>query len=143
MQFIYFKVECVFPELLPSSQVFLKEVVLTREGEIISTFSDLKLKKLPFYLFHLVPIGFRKIEHQVRGESGKHLRFSSGYLQSGEYIVETPAGEKTLRYDALTALWQPEVEGEPYLTTNDFIAKDYSLVRPVKLIYRNRRDIIV
>lgn len=142
MQLIYFKVECVFPELLPSSPVALKEVTLTRDGEIISTFSDLKIKKLPFYIFHLVPIGFRKIEHQVRGDMGKHLRFSSGYLQSGEYIVETPDGEKTLRYDALTALWQPETEGDAYLTTNDFVAKDYSLLKPVKLIYRNRRDII-
>lgn len=142
MQFIYFKAECVLPELLPSSRVSLKEVTLTRDGEVISVFSDLKMKMLPFYIFHLVPIGFRKIEHQVKGDSGKHLRFSSGYLQTGDYIVETPAGEKTLRYDALTALWQPEEEGGKYLTTNDFVAQDNSIIRPVKLIYRNRRDII-
>nr|WP_318382642.1 hypothetical protein [uncultured Enterobacter sp.] len=133
----------MFPELLASSRVSLKEVTLTRDGEIISTFSDLKMKELPFYIFHLVPIGFRKIEHQVNGETGKHLRFSSGYLQTGEYRVETPSGEKTMCYDALTALWKPEKkEGGQYLTTNDFVAKDNSIIRPVKLIYRNRRDII-
>ena len=87
MQLIYFKAECPFPELLPSSPVSLHEVILTRDGEIISSFNDLKLKTLPFYLFHLVPIGFRKIEHRVSGVSGGHLQFSSGYLQSGEYKV--------------------------------------------------------
>jgi len=48
MQIIYFKVECLFPELLPSSTVTLKEVVLTRENEVISTFSNLKINSLPF-----------------------------------------------------------------------------------------------
>lgn len=103
MQIIYFKVECLFPELLPSSTVTLKEVVLTRENEVISTFSNLKINSLPFYSFHLVPVGFRKIEHAIKGEPGKHLQFSSGYLPSGEYRVETPAGEKMLGYDALRA----------------------------------------
>lgn len=48
MQIIYFKVECLFPELLPTSRVTLKEVVLTRENEVISTFSNLKLIAYPF-----------------------------------------------------------------------------------------------
>jgi len=91
MQIIYFKAECPFPELLPSSPVSLQEVILTRDGEIISSFSDLKLKTLPFYLFHLVPIGFRKIEHQVSGASDSHLQFSSGYLlSSGIRCTDVP-----------------------------------------------------
>ncbi len=61
MQIIYFKVECLFPELLPSSTVTLKEVVLTRENEVISTFSNLKINSLPFYSFHLVPVGSEKL----------------------------------------------------------------------------------
>lgn len=144
MQIIYFKVECLFPELLPSSTVTLKEVVLTRENEVTSTFSNLKINKLPFYSFHLVPVGFRKIEHAIKGEPGKHLQFSSGYLPSGEYRVDTPAGEKNLGYDALTALWHlvEENEVERYLTTNEFISRSFSIIRPVKLVYRNRRDII-
>lgn len=142
MQIIYFKAECAFPELLPSSPVSLQEVILTRDGEIISSFSDLKLKTLPFYLFHLVPIGFRKIEHQVRGASDSHLQFSSGYLPSGEYRVETPDGDKTMTYDALTALWKPDAHTERYLRTNDFTAENYCILRPLKLFYRNRRDII-
>lgn len=144
MQIIYFKVECLFPELLPSSTVTLKEVVLTRENEVISTFSNLKINKLPFYSFHLVPVGFRKIEHAIKGEPGKHLQFSSGYLPSGEYRVDTPAGKKNLGYDALTALWHlvEENEVERYLTTNGFISRSFSIIRPVKLVYRNRRDII-
>lgn len=143
MQIIYFKVECLFPELLPSSTVTLKEVVLTRENEVISTFSNLKINSLPFYSFHLVPVGFRKIEHLIKGDPGKHLQFSSGYLQSGEYRVETAAGEKILGYDALTALWRlvDENEGERYLTTNEFISRDFAIIRPIKLVYRNRRDI--
>lgn len=144
MQIIYFKVECLFPELLSSSIVTLKEVVLTREDEVISTFSNLKINNLPFYSFHLVPVGFRKIEHAIKGDPGKHFQFSSGYLPTGEYRVETPAGEKTLGYDALTALWRlvDEKEGERYLTTNEFISRSFSIIRPVKLVYRNRRDII-
>lgn len=144
MQIIYFKVECLFPELLPTSKVTLKEVVLTRENEVISTFSNLKINSLPFYSFHLVPVGFRKIEHHIKGETGKHLQFSSGYLPSGEYQVDTPAGEKTLGYDALTALWRlvEESEEERYLTTNEFVSRDFTIIRPVKLVYRNRRDII-
>lgn len=144
MQIIYFKVECLFPELLPTSTVTLKEVVLTRESEVISTFSNLKINKLPFYSFHLVPIGFRKIEHLIKGEPGKHLQFSSGYLPSGEYQIETPAGEKVLGYDALTALWRLVEENgdERYLTTNEFISRDFSIIRPLKLVYHNRRDII-
>ncbi len=96
MQIIYFKVECLFPELLPSSTVTLKEVVLTRENEVISTFSNLKISNLPFYSFHLVPVGFRKIEHLIKGEPGKYLQFSSGYLQSGEYRVEIPTERRCL-----------------------------------------------
>jgi len=118
--------------------------VLTRENEVISTFSNLKINSLPFYSFHLVPVGFRKIEHAIKGEPGKHLQFSSGYLPSGEYRVETPAGEKMLGYDALTGLWRlvDENEEERYLTTNEFISRSFSIIRPVKLVYRNRRDII-
>jgi len=89
-------------------------------------------------------VGFRKIEHAIKGEPGKHLQFSSGYLPSGEYRVETPAGEKMLGYDALTGLWRlvDENEEERYLTTNEFISRSFSIIRPVKLVYRNRRDII-
>lgn len=103
----------------------------------------MKISNLPFYSFHLVPVGFRKIEHLIKGEPGKYLQFSSGYLQSGEYRVETPNGEKVLGYDALTALWRlaDENDEERYLTTNEFISRDFSIIRPIKLVYRNRRDI--
>lgn len=83
MQIIYFKAECAFPELLPSSPVSLQEVILTRDGEIISSFSDLKLKTLPFYLFHLVPIGFRKIEHQVGAQATAIYSFPPDTSRAG------------------------------------------------------------
>ncbi|MDU5452898.1 MAG: hypothetical protein E6095_05085 [Pseudescherichia vulneris] len=48
-----------------------------------------------------------------------------------------------LGYDALTALWRlaDENDEERYLTTNEFISRDFSIIRPIKLVYRNRRDI--
>nr|WP_318381824.1 hypothetical protein [uncultured Enterobacter sp.] len=141
MNFVYFKAEYPQHETHLPLTLYLKEVHLLRDGEIIDDFGDIKITSLPFFLFSTVTTGFRKIEFTMKTNSTRRITFSSGYLQSGDYIVQTPEGrEVTLLYNALSGIWVSEGEEGIQLDNNAFIENNYVLIRPLRITTRSRTE---
>lgn len=140
MNFVYFNVEYPLQENNHTINLFLKEVHLVRNGEIIASFGDLKITSLPFFLFITVSTGFGRIEYKTKTSSTRRIRLSCGYLKSGEYIVQTPEGEEIFSYNALSGLWTRQSEEQLKIDNHTFIENDYTLLRPLRIISRTRSE---
>lgn len=132
MNFVYFKAEYPTYEGTHSVNLVLKALTLLRDGEIIADFGDLKITSLPFYLFTTASTGFRKIEYAVKAPPMRRIRYSCGYLPSGNYIVNTPEGETELAFNALTGRWQGDNQVVRTLDNREFIDLGYVLIRPAR-----------
>ncbi|UDJ84115.1 hypothetical protein [Kosakonia oryzae] len=134
MNFVYFKVDSLPYEKNHQVNFYLKGVELLRDGDIIASPGDIKITTLPFFYFCIVPTGFRKIEFRLKNHPPARIVCSVGYLKTGEYLVNTPDGEVTLPFNALNGLWTLD---RTTIDHRDFIARRFTLIRPVKNTTRN------
>lgn len=137
MNFVYFKVDNLPHEKSHQVSFYLKAVELVRDGEIIATPGDIKITTLPFFYFCIVPTGFRKIEFRMKNSPPARIACSAGYLKTGEYLVDTPEGETVLPFNALNGLWMLDRSTETAIDHRGFVARQFTLIRPVKSASRN------
>jgi len=130
MNFVYFKVEYPRNEGSLSSPLYLNDVVLLRDGDIVAELGDLKITHLPYCIYRSVPTGFRKIEYRLQTHSVRRITLSCGYLKSGEYIVNTPQGEEVLIWNALSGLWTRHSDDEMRIDGYKFVKNHYTIIRP-------------
>ncbi len=137
MNVVYFKVDSLPYEKNHQVSFYLKDVELVRDGVIIATPGDIKVTTLPFFYFCLVPTGFRKIEFRLKNNPPARIDCSAGYLKTGEYLVDTPDGEMILPFNALNGLWTLDRSTQDTIDHRDFLARRFTLIRPVKNTNRN------
>ncbi|APG18896.1 hypothetical protein Y71_08590 [Kosakonia radicincitans DSM 16656] len=137
MNFVYFKVDSLPYEKNHQTSFYLKGVELLRDGDIIATPGDIKITALPFFYFCIVPTGFRKIEFRLKNSPPARIVCSVGYLKTGEYLVDTPEGEVILPFNALNGLWTLDRMAQTTIDHRDFLARRFTLIRPVKNTTRN------
>lgn len=137
MNFVFFKVDALPYQKNHQVSFYLKSVELLRDGDIIATPGDIHITSLPYYYFCMVPTGFRKIEFRLKNNPPARISCSVGYLKSGEYLVDTPDGEIILPFNAMNGLWTLDRTTQATIDHRDFLARRFTLLRPVKTATRN------
>ena len=132
MNVVYFKVDHLPHEKNNPVAFSLKSVELLRDGEVIATPGDVTVSALPYYYFCNVPIGFSKIEFRMKNSAPARIQCSAGYLKTGEYLVDTPEGEKVLPFNALNGLWTVDARVNEVIDHRGFQQRNFTLVRPAK-----------
>lgn len=140
MNFVYFKAENHQQDNTVPINLMVEDVVLMRDGEVIARLGDVKITHLPLYIYRAVPTGFRKIEYKMKTNSHRRIIFSAGYLKTGDYYVETPDGEQTMNFNALSGLWTGEHENEKLLDNHTFQDQGYAINRPVPRVKKRRSE---
>lgn len=136
MNVVYFKVDHPPHEKQTPIHFYLKSVQLMRDNDVIADLGDLKITSLPVYFYTAVPTGFSRIEFTMKNRSQLHIECFAGYLRTGEYIVSTPGGEITLPFNALTGLWTLNKQQREYIDHQEFMERNYSLLRPARILTR-------
>ena len=136
MNVVYFKVDHPPHERPNSIHYYLKSVQLLRDNAVVADFGDLKITNLPAWFYTVIPTGFSKIEFSMKNRSQLRIECQAGYLRTGEYIVLTPGGEITLPFNALTGLWTLNKQEQVHIGHQEFMARNYSLIRPAKILTR-------
>ncbi|CAI8732318.1 hypothetical protein [Kosakonia quasisacchari] len=137
MNFVYFTVDNLPHEKNTPVNFSLKNVELLRDGDVIASLGDLKITSLPFFYFCPVPTGFRKIEFRMKNSPPARIVCSAGYLKSGEYLVNTPEGEKALSFNALNGQWTLDRASRVAIDHRHFVERGFTLLRPMKTNSRN------
>lgn len=141
MNFVYFKAENHQQDNTATINLLVEDVVLMRDGEIIAGLGDIRITRLPLYIYRAVPTGFRKIEYKMKSNSHRRIMFSAGYLKTGAYYVETPDGEQTMRFNALSGLWSGEHEDEKLMDNHAFLNQGYAVICPVPRAKKKRSEL--
>lgn len=136
MNVVYFKVDHPPHEKQTSIHFYLKSVQLLRDNGVIADLGDLKITSLPAWFYTVVPTGFSRIEFSVKNRSQLRIECFAGYLRTGDYIVATPGGEIILPFNALTGLWTLNKQERVYIDHQEFMERDYSLIRPARILTR-------
>lgn len=136
MNVVYFKVDHPPHEKQTPIHFYLKSVQLLRDNGVIADFGDLKITSLPAWFYTVVPTGFSRIEFSMKNRSQLRIDCFAGYLRTGDYIVATPGGEITLPFNALTGLWTLNKQERVYIDHQEFMERDYSLIRPARILTR-------
>lgn len=136
MNVVYFKVDHPPHEKQTPIHFYLKSVQLMRDNVVVADLGDLKITSLPAWFFTVVPTGFSRIEFSMKNRSQLRIECFAGYLRTGDYIVATPDGEITLPFNALTGLWTLNKQERVYIDHQEFIERDYSLIRPARILTR-------
>lgn len=137
MNFVYFKVDNLPHDKTSHSGFLLKGVELLRDGEVIASPGDIKVTELPYFYFCCVPTGFRKVEFRMKNTPPPRVQCSAGYLKTGEYLVDTPEGELVLPFNALNGLWLLDMDSRVAFDNRDFMARNFTVIRPVKSAQRH------
>ncbi|XTZ39735.1 hypothetical protein ACQYRI_07025 [Salmonella enterica] len=132
MNFVFFKVDNLPHEKMNHVNFTLKAVELLRDGEIIATPGDIQINSLPFFFFCMVPTGFRKIEFRMNNNAPSRILCSAGYLKTGEYLVNTPEGEKVFAFNALNGLWTVGKNTQVVIDNRAFLDQQFTVVGPLK-----------
>lgn len=132
MNFVFFRIDHAPHEKTSQVNFVLKNVELLRDGEVIAVIGDLTVTSLPFFYFCSVQTGFRKIEYRMANNPPARITCSAGYLKTGDYLVETPEGEKVMQFNALNGTWTLERNASAVIDHQGFLARDFTLVRPAK-----------
>lgn len=133
MNVVYFKVDHPPHERQTTVHYYLKSVQLLRDNAVVADLGDLKITNLPAWFYTVIPTGFSKIEFSMQNRSQLRIECYAGYLRTGEYIVSTPGGEITLPFNTLSGLWTLNKQGQVYIDHQEFMARNYSLIRPAKI----------
>ncbi|WP_318363055.1 hypothetical protein [Enterobacter sp.] len=141
MNFVYFKAENHQQDNNTPVNLVVEDVVLMRDGEVIAGLGDIKITRLPLYVYRAVPTGFRKIEYKMKTTSHRRILFSAGYLKTGDYYVETPDGEQTMNFNALSGLWTGVHEDEKIMDNHAFLNQGYAVLRPVPRVKKKRSEL--
>lgn len=136
MNVVYFKVDHPPHEKQTPIHFYLKSVQLVRDNDVIANLGDLRITNLPAWFYTVVPTGFSKVEFSMKNRSQLRIECVAGYLRTGEYIVATPGGEITLPFNALTGLWTLNKQEREYIDHQEFMKRDYTLIRPARIITR-------
>lgn len=137
MNLVYFSVDNLPHEKTIPVSFSLKNVELMRDGDVIASPGDIKITALPFYFFCPVPTGFRKIEFKMKNSPPARIVCSAGYLKSGDYLVNTPEGEKVYSFNALNGTWTLDRTRHAVIENRAFVERGFTLVRPMKTTNRN------
>ena len=140
MNFVYFKAENHQQDNTAPVNILVEDVVLMRDGEVIAGLGDIKITRLPLYIYRAVPTGFRKIEYKMKTNGHRRIMFSAGYLKTGNYFVETPDGEQMMNFNALSGLWAGEHEDEMPVDNHAFQNLGYAIIRPIPRVKKKRSE---
>lgn len=108
-----------------------------RDGDIIAELGDLKITRLPYCIYRIVPTGFRKIGYKIKNHTTRHIILSCGYLKSGEYIIQTPQGEALFSWNALSGLWTTDSAERTQIDAHTFVENHYTISRPHRVSHRH------